>query len=414
MAAPSRAVPSSADDLVIEDVATLLTEFTNQTESEVMTASVIEILRAASTVGLLKGKPILQQLVVDLGDVNRRHRFENSSRQVPSGDSPPGVVDAVASGTDRPTQEVPLEVLDVEMVQSAPPSSAVSVAASGADDSDAMAVDSRSEQLDEARDPATVLPQFEDKVVLLQLEFPWLSVIDLFSRSHPWWEAVCRFCSVVPEEYGTIKGQKISTTVLARWNCLRREDRMKLLAYVDATAKDFHSDPSLFVSGLLHMKDKLPFKNVGAVVMSLPDLTTEKLMGTDRAVVQCVDAKKSLCRLVQPSVLPDRLLRNDVATIQRSLPKLVVEKMVEGLDVDSLSLLEDAILNHGGHLRNRAATLRQEDILKRQNARALVLPRCLGWLGLGELVGILLELFGTARWLGLLRRALLRAVRLRR
>ena len=88
-------------------------------------------------------------------------------------------------------------------------------------------------------------------MVFLQKELPEVSVIDLFSRSHPWWEAVCRFYSVVPEEVGTIKGQKISSTALARWNWLRREDRIKLVAYADATSKEFYSDPSLFVSGRL-------------------------------------------------------------------------------------------------------------------------------------------------------------------
>ena len=78
-------------------------------------------------------------------------------------------------------------------------------------------------QLEEAKDPSVVLPLVEDKVVLLQKDFPFLSVIDLFSRAHPWWDAVCRFYSFVPSEYGKIKGQTITPTVLARWHCLRRD-----------------------------------------------------------------------------------------------------------------------------------------------------------------------------------------------
>ena len=61
-----------------------------------------------------------------------------------------------------------------------------------------------------------------------------------------------------------------------------------------------------------------------------------------------------------------RIFRSEVAEVFRSLPKLVVERMVDNLDLSSLSLLEDAILNIGGHLRSRMATLKQEEILKRQ------------------------------------------------
>ena len=61
------------------------------------------------------------------------------------------------------------------------------------------------------------------------MSFFFLSVIDLFSRSYPWWDAVCRFYSFVLAEFGKIKGQDITPTVLARWHCLRGEDRIKLL-----------------------------------------------------------------------------------------------------------------------------------------------------------------------------------------
>eukprot|EP00439_Symbiodinium_sp_Y106_P070047 s2009_g12.t1 len=117
-------------------------------------------------------------------------------------------------------------------------------------------------QLEEAKDPSVVLPLIEDKVVMLQKDFPYLSVIDLFSRSHPWWDAVCRFYSFVPAEFGKIKGQDITPTVLARWHCLRREDRIKLLAHVDATSKEFFDDPSLFISGLMYMR-KAPLQECG-------------------------------------------------------------------------------------------------------------------------------------------------------
>ena len=40
--------------------------------------------------------------------------------------------------------------------------------------------------------------------------------------------------------------------------------------------------------------------------------------------------------------------RSEVAQVFRSLPKLVVERMVDNLDLSSMSLLEDAILNIGG------------------------------------------------------------------
>ena len=104
MASPPRAVPTSADDLVIEDVATLIAEITNQSDTEVMNIGVVETLRAANTVGLLKGKPILQQLALDMDDLRKRRRLETSPRASAAAGTPHGVVDAVASGTVRPSQ----------------------------------------------------------------------------------------------------------------------------------------------------------------------------------------------------------------------------------------------------------------------------------------------------------------------
>ncbi|CAE6925506.1 MKK3 [Symbiodinium sp. CCMP2592] len=426
---PSRAAPAgAADGVVLEEVIASLAKVTTQTEEAVKRAGVIETLRACDTLGLLKGHPILQRLFLDMYDETKRNRLLTSSRGSSAEGKPPVAGDAVASGADRPSQGVSPQALDVEMVESAdsaadgdfamvdptpadgsavasgadPPSPGVPSAepevalsepgfidsASGswvlADKAPSITVPSTSgdyawvehedvellqawvqEQLDAARDPQTVLPQIEDRVVMLQKELPFVSVMDLFSKSHPWWGAVCRwYC--VPEEVGMVKGQKLSSTVLARWNCLRREDRVKILSHVDATSKEFHQDPSQFVSGLMHMKHKLPFKNVGTVILSLPSLTKDELLGSDRAVVQCVDASKAVYRLVSPEVMPDRFFRSDVATILRSLPKLVVEKMVAAVESEDSGLFEDAILNIGGHLRSRVATLRQEEILKKQ------------------------------------------------
>ncbi|CAE7604136.1 unnamed protein product [Symbiodinium sp. CCMP2592] len=427
---PSRAAPAgAADGVVLEEVIALLAQVTKQTEDAVKRAGVIETLRACDTLGLLKGHPILQRLFLDMYDETKRNRLLTSSRGSSAAGKPPVAVDAVASGADRPSQGVSPEALDVEMVEPAdsaadgdfamvdptpgdgsavasgadPPSQGVPSAepevalsepgfidsASGswvlADKAPSITVPSTSgdyawvehedvellqawvqEQLDAAKDPQTVLPQIEDRVVMLQKELPFVSVMDLFSKSHPWWEAVCRWYCTVPEEVGMVKGQKLSSTVLARWNCLRREDRVKILSHVDATSKEFHQDPSQFVSGLMHMKHKLPFKNVGTIILSLPSLTKDELLGSDRAVVQCVDASKAVYRLVSPEVMPDRFFRSDVATILRSLPKLVVEKMVAAVESEDSGLFEDAILNIGGHLRSRVATLRQEEILKKQ------------------------------------------------
>ncbi|CAE6949120.1 GIP [Symbiodinium sp. CCMP2592] len=346
---PTRAAPAgSADDVVIEDVTALLAQVTQQSEDEVKRAGVIETLRACNTVGLLKGQPILQRLFLDMYDETKRNRLMTSSRDSSTVGKPPVVADAVASGADRPSQEVSPEEVDVEMVESmdlaaggdfamadVPPGEgsaapSITVPSTSGDYAWVEHEDVEQlqawiqEQLDEAKDPQAVLPL---------MELPWVSVIDLFSKSHPWWEAVCRWYCTVPEEVGMIKGQKITSTVLARWNCLRREDHVKLLSHVDATSKEFHQ---------------------------------EELLGTDRAVVQCVDAKKAVYRLVSPDVLPERLFRSEVATILRSLPKLVVEKMVAGAESENAGLLEDAILNVGGHLRSRMATLRQQEILKKQ------------------------------------------------
>ena len=315
MASLPRVVPTaSSDDLVIEDVATLLADITKQPDVDVRSKGVVETLLAAETVGLLKDHPLLKQLASDMQDGSKRRRLESSRRPVACLETSPGDTDAVALGADLPTQAA-----------SAIVASSLPAASMAADEgSDAMAVDSAPSlsaswqvqdkapsvtitqdtlddytsvehedveqlqawiqaQLEEAKDPSVVLPLIEDKVVMLQKDFPYLAVIDLFSRSHPWWDTVCRFYSVVPAEVGKIKGQDITPTVLARWYCLRREDRIKLLAHVDATSKEFFNDPSLFISGLMHMREKLPFENVGTVVLFLPALTREELMGNDRA-----------------------------------------------------------------------------------------------------------------------------------
>ncbi|CAE7630999.1 purD [Symbiodinium sp. CCMP2592] len=389
----------AADGVVLEEVIALLAQVTKQTEDAVKRAGVIETLRACDTLGLLKGHPILQRLFLDMYDETKRNRLLTSSRGVvemvepadPSAegdfamvDAPPGDGSAVAPGADPSSQGDPSAAQDGVLSE---PGFIDSVSGSWvmADKAPSLTVPSTSgdyswvehediellqawvqEQLDAAKDPQTVLPLIEDRVVMLQKDLPFVSVMDLFSKSHPWWQAVCRWYCTVPEEVGMVKGQKLSSTVLARWNCLRREDRVKILSHVDATSKEFHQDPSQFVSGLMHMKHTLEYKNVGTVILSLPSLTKEELMGADRAVVQCVDATKSVYRLVSPDVMPDRFFRSDVATILRSLPKLVVEKMVAVVESENTGLLEDANLNVGGHLRSRMATLRQEEILKKQ------------------------------------------------
>eukprot|EP00439_Symbiodinium_sp_Y106_P041148 s3031_g5.t1 len=67
MASLPRVVPTaSLDDLVIEDVATLLADITKQSEVEVQSKGVVETLLAAETLGLLKDHPLLQQLASDM------------------------------------------------------------------------------------------------------------------------------------------------------------------------------------------------------------------------------------------------------------------------------------------------------------------------------------------------------------
>ena len=65
MASLPRVVPTaSSDDLVIEDVATLL---------------------AAETVGLLKDHPLLKQLASDMQDGSKRRRLESASLETSPG-----------------------------------------------------------------------------------------------------------------------------------------------------------------------------------------------------------------------------------------------------------------------------------------------------------------------------------------
>ncbi|CAE7653286.1 MKK3 [Symbiodinium sp. CCMP2592] len=238
---PTRAAPAgAADDVAIEDVTALLAQVTKQSEDEVKRAGVIETLRACNTVGLLKGQPILQRLCLDMYDETKRNRLMTSSRDSSTAGKPPVVVDAVASGAVRPSQEVSPEVVDVEMVETVdqaadgdfamvdvPPGEGSAVA-SGADPptqgvpaeehdvalSEPSFVDSTNgswvvadkapsitvpstsgdyawvehedveqlqawvqEQLDAAKDPQAVLPLIEDRVVLLQRELPWVSAV---------------------------------------------------------------------------------------------------------------------------------------------------------------------------------------------------------------------------------------------
>ena len=60
-----------------------------------------------------------------------------------------------------------------------------------------------------------------------------------------------------------VKGESLSDAVRARWRALRREDRLKILTHVDATdhGPALRKDLSAVVSGLIHMKDSLVFKN---------------------------------------------------------------------------------------------------------------------------------------------------------
>ena len=73
MASLPRVVPTaSSDDLVIEDVATLLADITKQSEVDVRSKGVVETLLAAETVGLLKDHPLLRQLASDMQDGSKR------------------------------------------------------------------------------------------------------------------------------------------------------------------------------------------------------------------------------------------------------------------------------------------------------------------------------------------------------
>ena len=154
-----------------------------------------------------------------------------------------------------------------------------------------------------------------------------------------------------------VKGESLSDAVWARWRDLRREDRLNILTHVDATDPAFHKDPSAVVRGLIHMKDCLAFKNATGVTLSLPKITKESLKQTDRAEVQCYDAKRGLYLLVKPDILPDRLFQSKVAGVLRSLPVDVVRQMLESFREDDMSVLEDAILNVGGYLRLKISVL---------------------------------------------------------
>ena len=215
-------------------------------------------------------------------------------------------------------------------------------------------------QLEEAKDPSVVLPLIEDKVVMLQKDFPYLAVIDLFSRSQPWWDAVCRFYSVVPGEVDKIKGQDISPTVLARW---QRGPHQVAGCGCDLQGVLQRSEP-------LHQRPhaherKAPFqeRGHGGPVPSNFDKGGALWATTGRRSSALMQPRASTGLYPRTS---SRIFRSEVAEVFRSLPKLVVERMVDNLDLSSLSLLEDAILNIGGHLRSRMATLKQEEILKRQ------------------------------------------------
>ena len=73
MASLPRVVPTaSSDDLVIEDVATLLADITKQPDVDVRSKGVVETLLAAETVGLLKDHPLLKQLASDMQDGSKR------------------------------------------------------------------------------------------------------------------------------------------------------------------------------------------------------------------------------------------------------------------------------------------------------------------------------------------------------
>ena len=93
MASPSRAVPDvSLEDIVIEDVATLLADITKQTEMEVQNKGIIETLLAADMVGLLKEHPLLRQLAAEMQDGSKRRRLESQRRPVTPSVSLPGVL----------------------------------------------------------------------------------------------------------------------------------------------------------------------------------------------------------------------------------------------------------------------------------------------------------------------------------
>ena len=77
------------------------------------------------------------------------------------------------------------------------------------------------EQKEQMMDPNETLKQLENKVVGLQQEKLHVAVVDFFSSSHPWWNAVCTFYGCTPNEMGRVKDQRLSPHLLRRWNALQ-------------------------------------------------------------------------------------------------------------------------------------------------------------------------------------------------
>ena len=120
---------------------------------------------------------------------------------------------------------------------------------------------------------------------------------------------------------------------------------LKILTHVEPWTQPSATTCAV-VSGLIRMKkDRRAFKNAAGVTPLLPKVTKEALKQTDRAEVQCYDAKRGLYLLVKPDILPDRLFESKVADVFRSLPVDVVREMLESFREDDMSVLEDAILN---------------------------------------------------------------------
>ena len=109
------------------------------------------------------------------------------------------------------------------------------------------------------------LETLQDKVRSLQDEMLRWAVVDLFSKPHVWWLAVCRFHGSSDTEMWSVRGLPLKGEVLSRWNAaLLREERAKILSNVDATSMQFHVNTNQCISGLIHMKDKLNFTGAAA------------------------------------------------------------------------------------------------------------------------------------------------------